>query len=67
MIHWSLQNTAVLNHKKKLEGDLSMLSGEVDDALQECRSAEEKAKKAITDVSYYCPQVLHGRKCQNRI
>lgn len=33
-----------------------MLSGEVDDALQECRSAEEKAKKAITDVSYYCLQ-----------
>ncbi|CAM4680553.1 unnamed protein product [Leuciscus chuanchicus] len=45
------QNTVVLNHKKKLEGDLSMLSGEVDDALQECRSAEEKAKKAITDAA----------------
>lgn len=41
----------MLNHKKKLETDLSMLSGEVDDALQECRNAEEKAKKAITDVS----------------
>lgn len=28
-----------------------MLSNEVDDAVQECRNAEEKAKKAITDVS----------------
>ncbi|XP_050952317.1 myosin-7 isoform X1 [Labeo rohita] len=45
------QNTVVLNHKKKLESDLSSLSGEVDDALQECRNAEEKAKKAITDAS----------------
>uniref|UniRef100_A0A673IGF1 Myosin-7-like n=1 Tax=Sinocyclocheilus rhinocerous TaxID=307959 RepID=A0A673IGF1_9TELE len=45
------QNTVVLNHKKKLESDLSTLSGEVDDALQECRNAEEKAKKAITDAA----------------
>ena len=29
-----------------------MLAGEVDEAGQECRNAEEKAKKAITDVSY---------------
>lgn len=28
-----------------------MLSNEVDDAVEECRNAEEKAKKAITDVS----------------
>ncbi|XP_030623595.1 myosin-7-like [Chanos chanos] len=45
------QNTALLNQKKKLEGDLSMLAGEVDEALQECRNAEEKAKKAITDAA----------------
>nr|XP_055045043.1 myosin-7 isoform X1 [Misgurnus anguillicaudatus] len=45
------QNTAVLNHKKKLESDLSVLSGEVDDAFHECRNAEEKAKKAITDAA----------------
>ncbi|XP_073679283.1 myosin-7 [Garra rufa] len=45
------QNTVLLNHKKKLESDLSSLSGEVDDALQECRNAEEKAKKAITDAA----------------
>lgn len=44
------QNTGLINQKKKLESDLSMLSNEVDDAVQECRNAEEKAKKAITDV-----------------
>nr|CBN81020.1 Myosin-7B (Myosin heavy chain 7B, cardiac muscle beta isoform) [Dicentrarchus labrax] len=45
------QNTALINQKKKLESDLSMLSNEVDDAVQECRNAEEKAKKAITDAA----------------
>lgn len=40
-----------MNHKKKLETDLSVLTGEVDEVLQESRSADEKAKKAITDVS----------------
>uniref|UniRef100_A0A3Q3X5S8 Uncharacterized protein n=1 Tax=Mola mola TaxID=94237 RepID=A0A3Q3X5S8_MOLML len=45
------QNTGLINQKKKLESDLSMLSTEVDDAVQECRNAEEKAKKAITDAA----------------
>uniref|UniRef100_A0A8D0ABC7 Myosin-7B n=1 Tax=Sander lucioperca TaxID=283035 RepID=A0A8D0ABC7_SANLU len=45
------QNTGMINHKKKLENDLSTLSNEVDDAVQECRNAEEKAKKAITDAA----------------
>ncbi|XP_077581880.1 myosin, heavy chain 7B, cardiac muscle, beta a [Stigmatopora nigra] len=45
------QNTGLINQKKKLESDLSTLSGEVDDALQESRNAEEKAKKAITDAA----------------
>lgn len=40
-----------MNQKKKLEADLSVLTGEVDEAMQESRNAEEKAKKAITDVS----------------
>lgn len=44
------QNTSLINQKKKLENDLSTLSNEVDDAVQECRNAEDKAKKAITDV-----------------
>ncbi|KAL4648956.1 myosin-7-like [Arapaima gigas] len=45
------QNTGLINQKKKLESDLSILSGEVDEAVQECRNAEEKAKKAITDAA----------------
>lgn len=44
------QNTGLINQKKKLEADISQLSSEVEDAVQECRNAEEKAKKAITDV-----------------
>uniref|UniRef100_A0A4W5QJT0 Myosin tail domain-containing protein n=1 Tax=Hucho hucho TaxID=62062 RepID=A0A4W5QJT0_9TELE len=45
------QNTSLLNTKKKLETDLVQVQGEVDDIIQEARNAEEKAKKAITDVS----------------
>uniref|UniRef100_A0A6Q2ZMB2 Myosin-7B n=1 Tax=Esox lucius TaxID=8010 RepID=A0A6Q2ZMB2_ESOLU len=45
------QNTSLLNSKKKLETDLVQVQGEVDDIVQEARNAEEKAKKAITDVS----------------
>uniref|UniRef100_A0A665X631 Myosin heavy chain, fast skeletal muscle-like n=1 Tax=Echeneis naucrates TaxID=173247 RepID=A0A665X631_ECHNA len=45
------QNTSLLNTKKKLESDFVQVQGEVDDAVQEARNAEEKAKKAITDVS----------------
>ncbi|NXV25189.1 MYH7 protein, partial [Cepphus grylle] len=45
------QNTSLINQKKKMEGDISQLQTEVEEAIQECRNAEEKAKKAITDVS----------------
>jgi hypothetical protein len=45
------QNTSLINQKKKMEADLSQLQTEVEEAVQECRNAEEKAKKAITDVS----------------
>ncbi|XP_024895490.1 myosin-7B [Pteropus alecto] len=45
------QNTGLLNQKKKLEVDLAQLSGEVEEAAQERREAEEKAKKAITDAA----------------
>lgn len=34
-----------------MESDLTQLQSEVEEAVQECRNAEEKAKKAITDVS----------------
>ncbi|XP_053186083.1 myosin-7-like [Scomber japonicus] len=45
------QNTSLLNQKKKLESDSAQFQTEVEDALQECRNAEEKAKKAITDAA----------------
>ncbi|XP_024128670.1 myosin heavy chain, fast skeletal muscle [Oryzias melastigma] len=45
------QNTSLLNTKKKLEADFVQVQGEVDDAIQEARNAEEKAKKAITDAA----------------
>ena len=45
-----IQNTSLINTKKKLEGDLVQVQGEVDDTIQEARNAEDKAKKAITDV-----------------
>ncbi|KAM4662535.1 myosin-4-like [Discoglossus pictus] len=45
------QNTSLINSKKKLEGDASQLQGEVEEAIQEARNAEEKAKKAITDAA----------------
>ncbi|NXS77161.1 MYH6 protein, partial [Pandion haliaetus] len=45
------QNTSLINQKKKMEGDISQLQAEVEEAIQECRNAEEKAKKAITDAA----------------
>uniref|UniRef100_A0A8D2NY22 MYH7 protein n=1 Tax=Zosterops lateralis melanops TaxID=1220523 RepID=A0A8D2NY22_ZOSLA len=45
------QNSGLINQKKKLESDISQLSSEVEDVVQECRNAEEKAKKAITDAA----------------
>ncbi|KAF7708892.1 hypothetical protein HF521_017949, partial [Silurus meridionalis] len=45
------QNTSLLNQKKKLEGDTAQLQAEVEESVQECRNAEEKAKKAITDAA----------------
>ncbi|XP_035746985.1 myosin-6 [Egretta garzetta] len=45
------QNTSLINQKKKMEGDISQLQAEVEEAILECRNAEEKAKKAITDAA----------------
>ncbi|XP_075995947.1 myosin-7-like [Genypterus blacodes] len=47
----STQTSGLANQKRKLEADVSQLTGEVDEALQENQSAEEKAKKAITDAA----------------
>ncbi|KAM6319736.1 myosin-15 [Podargus strigoides] len=45
------QNTSLINQKKKLESDISQMQNEVEESIQECRNAEEKAKKAITDAA----------------
>ncbi|XP_028310622.1 myosin heavy chain, fast skeletal muscle-like [Gouania willdenowi] len=45
------QNTSLLNTKKKLDLDVTQLHGEIEEAVQEARNAEEKAKKAITDAA----------------
>uniref|UniRef100_A0A8D0TAP3 Myosin-7 n=1 Tax=Sus scrofa TaxID=9823 RepID=A0A8D0TAP3_PIG len=45
------RNTSLINQKKKMESDLTQLQSEVEEAVQECRNAEEKAKKAITDAA----------------
>jgi len=55
-----VQNTSLINTKKKLETDIAQIQSEMEDTIQEARNAEEKAKKAITDVSQgsFTP---HGR------
>ncbi|XP_068452910.1 myosin-7B-like [Clinocottus analis] len=45
------QNSGLMSQKKKLEADVVQLTGEVDEFMEESRSAEEKAKKAITDAA----------------
>ena len=45
-----LQNNSLINTKTKMESDLVQVQGEVEESVQEARNAEEKAKKAITDV-----------------
>uniref|UniRef100_A0A4W5M111 Myosin-7 n=1 Tax=Hucho hucho TaxID=62062 RepID=A0A4W5M111_9TELE len=45
------QNTGLLNQKKKLEVDTAQSQTEAEEAVQERRNAEEKAKKAITDAA----------------
>ncbi|XP_027755501.1 myosin heavy chain, skeletal muscle, adult-like [Empidonax traillii] len=61
------QNTSLINTKKKLETDISQIQSEMEDTIQEARNAEEKAKKAITDVSRgsfhcWCPLERHPRE-----
>ncbi len=58
MLIFMLQNTSLLNTKKSLSPDLVQIQSEVDDTVQEARNAEDKAKKAITDVRIGC-QMIH--------
>ncbi len=59
MFLFMFQNTSLLNSKKKLEADLVQIQSEVDDTVQEARNAEDKAKKAITDVRISSCQMIH--------
>ncbi|XP_027131453.1 myosin-7B-like isoform X1 [Larimichthys crocea] len=61
------QNTGLVNHKRKLEADLSVLTGEVDEVVQESRSAEEKAKKAITDAALMAEELKKEQDSSNML
>ncbi|NXB70862.1 MYSS protein, partial [Donacobius atricapilla] len=45
------QNTSLFNTKKKLETDMARLQTEIEDVTNEAKSAEERAKKAMTDAA----------------
>ncbi|XP_056362261.1 myosin-3-like [Oenanthe melanoleuca] len=45
------QNTSLFNTKKKLETDMAQLQAEIEDIINEAKSAEERAKKAMTDAA----------------
>ncbi|XP_066097731.1 myosin-15 [Saccopteryx bilineata] len=46
-----IQNTSLLSQKKKLEADAARMQKEAQEAVQGCRDAEEKARKATTEVA----------------
>ncbi len=60
-----LQNKSLLNTTKKLEADLVQIQSEVEDTVQETRNAEEKAKKAITDVRISSCQMFNSKGCND--
>merc|ERR1712019_247360 len=45
------QNTALINQKRKLESEVAQSQGEIEELVAECRNAEDKAKKAISDAA----------------
>nr|5WLQ_A Chain A, Capsid assembly scaffolding protein,Myosin-7,Microtubule-associated protein RP/EB family member 1 [synthetic construct] len=47
------QNTSLINQKKKMDADLSQLQTEVEEAVQECRNAEEKAEDLEKERDFY--------------
>lgn len=54
------QNTGLVNQKRKLEAVLQNMNGEIEDLLQEKQVAEEKAKRAVNDVS-----IIFYSQCEN--
>ncbi|XP_039657330.1 myosin-7B-like [Perca fluviatilis] len=59
------QNAGLMAQKKKLEADVCQLTGEMDDAVLESRSAEEKAKKAITDAALMAEELKKEQDSSN--
>lgn len=50
-----------------MESDITQLQSEVEDAVQEARNADEKAKKAIMDVSSWCVVEGNSRTFQHTL
>ena len=48
---FSAANAVLASQKRKADGDLSVLQGDLDDALGELKNCEERAKKAVADGS----------------
>ncbi|XP_034027771.1 myosin-7B-like [Thalassophryne amazonica] len=61
------QNAGLLNQKRKLESDVSVLTGEVDEVMHENFSAEEKAKKAISDAVLMAEELKKEQDSSNML
>lgn len=59
-LHFLLQNQSLLVVKRKLESDVQRISNEHEELISEFRSADERAKKAMTDVSECCLMLVGG-------
>merc|ERR1711997_897256 len=60
------QNTALIDQKRKIETELQQAQGEVDESISECRNAEEKAKKSITDAAMMSEELKKEQdQCQH--
>lgn len=52
---------AVVSHKKRLENDLAVLQGDLDDSFNEIQSANERANSASTESSRLAEELRHLR------
>merc|ERR1712179_736531 len=60
------QNTALINQKRKLEGENQQAQAEIEEVVGECRNAEDKAKKAITDAAMMAEELKKEQdQCQH--
>ncbi|KAM9346155.1 myosin-16-like [Symphorus nematophorus] len=53
----NMQNQSLTVLKRKLEADLTRLSSENEELISEFRSADERAKKAVTDATRLCEEL----------